>query len=152
MDRYTGRHEITEIPFNVAMSWLSLYPRGGQSKSNMPLGTGHNTIHAPPPPPPPPSIQPYAYTWHCFTINEILWFIPLTDIEFDMYGMNPIEIEIISKRKLDFHEFSRCGEGRFTELCRGQLAVLFLTIIFSYHTRHLSRQWLPLMMLLYIFL
>ena len=32
--------------------------------------------------------------------------------------MNPIEIEIIWKRNFDFHGFSRCGEGRFTVLCR----------------------------------
>ena len=41
----------------------------------------------------------------------------MTNIVFDVYGMNPIEIEIFLKRNFDFHGFSRCGEGRFTVLC-----------------------------------
>ena len=47
----------------------------------------------------------------------ILWFIPLTDIVFDVYRMNPIEIESILMSDFDFHGFSRYGEGRFTLFC-----------------------------------
>ena len=42
----------------------------------------------------------------------------MTDIVFDVYGMNPIEIEIILMRDFDFHGFSEFGEGRFTVLCQ----------------------------------
>ena len=44
-------------------------------------------------------------------------FFPLTDIIFDVYGMTPIEIEIVLMRDFDFHGFLRYGEGRFTVLC-----------------------------------